>query len=375
MAGLYIHIPFCKSRCSYCDFYSTIVTNLIPSYIKSLEKELILRSKYLDNQIINSIYIGGGTPSLLNSSDFSNIFDKIFSQYSVANDAEITLEANPDDLKEEYLNQLKSFPFNRLSIGIQSFDDNDLKRINRRHSAKQALEAISNARKAEFENISIDLIYGLPFQDLKAWKKQLETALKLDVNHISAYGLTWERKTQLWEQYKKGEIQPVDDDIANEMFLLLRSELIQHGFEAYEISNYARPGYRSRHNSAYWKQQPYLGAGPSAHSYNLNSRQWNIASIKDYIRCINEGKEFYIKEELNLTEKYNDYVMVSLRTSEGISREILINQFGTELEQYFMENATPHVKNGKIILSGDNLCFSTEGILVSDSILVDLMKV
>jgi len=273
MAGIYIHIPFCKQRCTYCDFYTEVAPQFIPVLIDSIIRELNIRKDYLGNSQVSTIYFGGGTPSILSNEQFLLIFDAIYKLFTVAENAEITFEANPDDLTPEFLASLHELPFNRISIGIQSFDDKDLKRINRRHTSKQAVEAVKNAQKAGFGNISIDLIYGLPFQTLEAWGNQLDMALSLQIQHISAYGLTYEEGTVLWKQRENGKIEVVDDLVMNEMYLLLLDKIKIKGFEAYEISNFALPGYQSRHNSAYWKQEPYLGIGPSAHSYDVVSRQ------------------------------------------------------------------------------------------------------
>lgn len=375
MSGIYIHIPFCKTRCTYCDFYTEVAPKRIPALIDSIVKELHLRKDYLPQRSIQTIYFGGGTPSLLSESDFRKIFDTIFALYQVDNDAEITFEANPDDLTPDFFNSIQSLPFNRISIGIQSFDDADLKRINRRHTADEALQAVKNAQKAGFANISVDLIYGLPYQTIASWEKQLNKVLELGVQHISAYGLTYEEGTVLWKEREAGKLETVDDETMNEMYKLLLHRLQQGGFEAYEISNFALKGFRSRHNASYWKQQPYLGVGPSAHSYDLQSRQWNVASITKYISAIDNNKPFFEREELTLTERYNDYVMVSLRTAEGIDIHLLEEMFGAELKQYCLENAKNHIQNGTLTYTADTLKLTTEGVFVSNLILSELIKV
>jgi oxygen-independent coproporphyrinogen-3 oxidase len=266
MAGIYIHIPFCKRRCTYCDFYTEVAPQFIPVFIDSLVRELNIRKDYLANSPINTIYFGGGTPSILNREQFSMIFETIYNLFTVAGDAEITFEANPDDLTSAYLESIRTLPFNRISIGVQSFDDSDLKRINRRHTSVQAINAVKNAQNAGFGNISIDLIYGLPYQTPEAWEKQLDIAFSLEIQHISAYGLTYEEGTALWKQRESGKTEPVDETTMNKMYLLLLKKVKSNGFEAYEISNFAQRGFRSRHNSSYWKQEPYLGIGPSAHT-------------------------------------------------------------------------------------------------------------
>ena len=375
MAGIYIHIPFCKQRCTYCDFYTEVAPQFIPVLIDSIVRELNIRKDYLQNSPINTIYFGGGTPSILSNEQFLLIFEAIYRLFTVAEDAEITFEANPDDLTPGFLTSLQALPFNRISIGIQSFDDKDLKRINRRHTSKQAVEAVKNAQKAGFGNISIDLIYGLPFQTLKAWVDQLDRALSLNIQHISAYGLTYEEGTELWKQRENGEIEVVDDLVMNEMYLLLLDKIKTKGFEAYEISNFALPGYQSRHNSAYWKQEPYLGIGPSAHSYDIVSRQWNIASITDYIKAINSGSDFYEREELSLNDRYNDFVMVSLRTAEGLDVKIMEKDFGPELAGYCLQNIKTFMDSEQVYYSEGKLRLTAEGIHISNLILIQLMKV
>lgn len=375
MAGIYIHIPFCKKRCTYCDFYTEVAPKFIPSLVDCIIKELQIRKQYLQNTPINTIYLGGGTPSILNAEEFKRIFDTIYELFPVNENAEITFEANPDDLSVEYLNEIKDLPFNRISIGIQSFDDADLKRINRRHTGDEAIRAVKNAQMAGFSNISIDLIYGLPFQTIEAWEKQLDIALNLNVQHISSYGLTYEEGTALWKQREKRKVTPVDDEIMNAMYLLLVEKTKQHNFEAYEISNFALTGFRSRHNTSYWKQEPYLGIGPSAHSYNLASRQWNMASIKDYIQAIETGNPFFELEELTLNDRYNDYVMVSLRTADGVDLAFIEKEFGPELSSYFMENIKPFINNGKVENKSGKLCLTPEGIVISNLILIEVMKV
>jgi oxygen-independent coproporphyrinogen-3 oxidase len=375
MAGIYIHIPFCKQRCTYCDFYTEVAPQFIPSIIDSMIKEIDIRNDYLQNSVINTIYFGGGTPSILHSGQFSDLFKAIYNRYQVAKDAEITFEANPDDLTPEFLASISSLPFNRLSIGIQSFDDDDLKRINRRHTSRQAVDAVVRAQAAGFDNISIDLIYGLPFQTIESWERQLDKAFSQNIQHISAYGLTYEEGTPLWKQRESGKIKSVDDLTMNSMYMLLLEKMKQNGFEAYEISNFSLPGFRSRHNSSYWNEEPYIGIGPSAHSYDLHSRQWNIASIEEYIRAVNSGSPFFEREELTLNNRYNDFVMVSLRTSEGIDITRLRLEFGSELAEYCLKNIKTFIVSEQVYYSEDKLRLSPSGIQISNLILIQLMKV
>ena len=375
MAGIYIHIPFFKKRCTYCDFYTEVAPHFIPKLIDSIVKELFIRKDYLQNETIQTIYFGGGTPSILNHDQFLKIFEVIYNLFEVADDAEITFEANPDDLSGDFLSSIQTLPFNRISIGIQSFDDSDLKRINRRHTSKQAIEAVRNVKNAGFKNISIDLIYGLPFQTLEAWEIQLEMAFNLEVQHISSYGLTYEKGTELWNQRETGSIKAVEDETLIKMFKVLVEKTKKKGFDAYEISNFAQPSFQSRHNTSYWKQEPYIGIGPSAHSYNLTSRQWNIASITEYINAIAENSSFFEQEELTIYEQYNDFVMVSLRTSEGISVQLLEDLFGSELKCYCIQNIKKYINNKKVDLNEGRVCLTPEGVLISNLILIDIMKV
>ena len=375
MAGIYIHIPFCKQRCTYCDFYTEVAPQFIPTFINSVVKELHIRKEYLSDAPIDTIYFGGGTPSILNFDQFKAIFDVIYKLFTIADHPEITFEANPDDLTLEFLTSMQALPFNRLSLGIQSFDDMDLKRINRRHTSMQAVKAVKDAQAAGFDNISIDLIYGLPFQTTTSWERQLDMALKLNIQHLSAYGLTYEEGTVLWKQREKGEIESVDEVEMNRMYLLLLDKVKEKGFEAYEISNFALPGFRSRHNSSYWKQEPYLGVGPSAHSYDLISRQWNVSSIKEYIKAIDTNSGLFEREILSLYDRYNDFVMVSLRTSDGLDFEYMRKEFGSELAEYCLINIKSFMDSEKVYNSDGKLRLSTKGIQISNLILIQLMKV
>ena len=375
MAGIYIHIPFCKQRCTYCDFYTEVAPQFIPTYIDSVIKELQLRKDYLNNAPIETIYFGGGTPSILNYEQFKIIFDAIYKLFTVSDHPEITFEANPDDLTSDFLTSLQALPFNRLSLGIQSFDDGDLTRINRRHTSGQAINAVKDAQAAGFDNISIDLIYGLPFQTIASWELQLDTALNLNIQHLSAYGLTYEEGTVLWKQREKGEIETVDETVMNNMYELLLEKVKRKGFEAYEISNFALPGYRSRHNSSYWKQEPYLGVGPSAHSYDLMSRQWNISSIKEYIKGIDATFGYFEREILSLNDRYNDFVMVSLRTSDGLDVEVMKKEFGPELAEYCLRNIKTFIDSEQVYYSEGKLRLTPDGIQISNLILIQLMKV
>ena len=376
MAGIYIHIPFCKQRCTYCDFYKETGSNnnQIDAFVDALIQEIQLRKSYLNGDDISTVYFGGGTPSVLNFNQFKKIFNVIYNCFNVEDDAEITMEANPDDLTEVYLKTLSPLPFNRLSIGIQSFNDAHLKKINRRHDAQQAKDAVINARKHGFKNISIDLIYALPGQTIDDWKYQLEEAFKLNVEHISAYGLTYEEGTALWKQRNKGLVKVTEDEVTLQMFDYMRLQMSEKGFESYEISNYAKPGFRSRHNSAYWQFVPYLGLGPSAHSFDGKSRQWNISSQQKYTEGISIFKPLFEKEILSEQDFYNDFIMVSLRTKEGIDLIRLKNRFGDVLFDYCLQNAENQIKYGNLILNNNRLFLSDAGVHITNQVIVELMK-
>ena len=375
MAGIYFHIPFCRRRCTYCDFYTQVAPKLKPEFINSAIKELEVRKDYLEDEIIDTVYFGGGTPSILSINDFERIFETINRYHTLSIDAEITFEANPDDLSIDYLKKIRQLPFNRISIGIQSFIDRDLIKINRRHTGIQAIEAVKKAQESGFSNISIDLIYGLPNQSMEEWCSNLTTALQLDVQHISIYGLTFEKGTKLWQERIQGVSMNLDDEIMNKMYLKTLDEMSLHGFEAYEISNFSKPGYSSRHNSSYWKGQKYLGIGPSAHSYDGDSRQWNISNTEKYNHLIKSELPFFEIERLTLQSKYNDYIMVSIRTIEGIDLSKIEFEFGEEYKNYFLKSIQNHINNCLVKVKNNYYSLTTNGILITNTVLIDLMKV
>ena len=375
MAGIYIHIPFCIQRCSYCNFFSVVSINLVNEVINAIIKELSIRKDYLKNEPVQTIYFGGGTPSLLTIQQIEKLLNTVYTNFPVEQNAEITFEANPDDLTKNYLFDLKEVGINRLSIGIQSFDDDKLKILNRRHNATQAHEAVREAQKAGFSNISIDLIYGLPFQSLDELETDLDKAFSLSIQHLSAYGLTFEEKTLLSKQKEKKIIEPADEELMIKMYELLLEESSKKGFDAYEISNFSLPGFYSRHNSSYWNQTPYLGVGPSAHSYNGISRQWNVAAIQKYTEGILKNSTFYEQEILSLEDRYNEYVLLGLRTKNGINIDALEQNFGTELKDFCLENIKTFIDNEKVYWCGSFLRLNTKGKLISDTIIAQLMKV
>lgn len=372
MAGIYIHIPFCKTRCSYCDFHSGTNFKLKNKLVDALCREIELRKDYLNNETIQTIYFGGGTPSLLEKEDLFNITNAIHSHFDTTQCAEMTIEANPDDLTEEYVRMLKSFHFNRISIGIQSFDNKELSLINRRHSAEKAIEAVKICQENGFDNISIDLIYGLPSQTLETWRENLHQAIQLNVQHISAYHLTYEKGTLIYKLARQKEIIPVNEDTSIDMFKELISTLEDADFEQYEISNFSKKAFRSQHNSSYWNEKKYIGIGPSAHSYDINSRQWNIDNTQKYITAIEKGLSFFNKEILTNEEKYNDFIITKLRTKEGINLSEL-EKFGEKLQQYCIKNTQKWIQSGQLIIDNKQLALTKSGIFVSDSIFSDLI--
>ena len=333
------------------------------------------RKEYLKGENIETVYFGGGTPSQLEKEDFELIFDTIREHYGLNHCQEITLEANPDDLSQEYLEMLSSLPFNRLSMGIQTFDDATLKLLRRRHNARTAIEAIDRCRKADFQNISIDLIYGLPGETKERWENDLRQAISLNVEHISAYHLIYEEDTPIYNMLKQHQISEVDEDSSLDFFTLLIEHLQKAGFEHYEISNFCRPGKYSRHNSSYWKGIPYLGCGPSAHSFDGMTREWNVSSIDTYIKGIEENSRAFEIEYLDQTTRYNEFIITTIRTVWGTPIEKLKQMFGNEMWEYCQRMAAPYLKNGKLEEHDGALRLTREGIFISDSIMSDLLWV
>lgn len=375
MAGIYLHIPFCKKRCIYCDFFSTTQSEKKDNYVQALCNELKLRKDYLGTEYIETIYLGGGTPSQLAPKDFEQIFQALTDNFQISEKAEITLEANPDDLTTAYIADLRNFPFNRLSMGIQTFNEYTLKLLNRRHTAIQAIQAYDNCRKAGFQNISIDLIYGLPGEDKALWQKDLEQVTSMRPEHISAYHLIYEENTPLWNLREQHKVHEADEDLSLSLFSLLIEHLSSHGYQHYEISNFCLPGKHSRHNSSYWKEEKYLGCGPSAHSYNGTAREWNISSLDDYIAGIQNGNRLFETETLDLYTRYNDYVITSLRTCWGMNLEHLKQKYGEKLYHYCMKLARPYLEQDKLKTENGHLILTRKGIFLSDGIMSDLLWV
>lgn len=375
MAGIYLHIPFCKRRCIYCDFYSTTQSARKAAYIDALCAELRQRREYAGGEAVETIYFGGGTPSQLDADDFRRVFDEIFSIYKVTPEAEITLEANPDDLTMPYIDSLRTLPFNRLSMGIQTFDEERLKMLHRRHTARQAIEAFRHCREAGFRNISIDLMYGLPGESVEGWQYDLEQAVDLAPEHISAYHLIYEEGTPLWRLREEHRVDEVDEDLSVTLFARLIHTLKAHGYQHYEISNFCLPGLYSRHNSSYWTGKRYIGCGASAHSYDGKSRQWNVASLERYIQGIRSGQPAYERETLDLDTRYNDFVITTLRTMWGMPLDTLRNTFGATLADYCLRMAQPYLDAGTLQTDGHTLRLTEKGVFVSDGIMSDLLRV
>ena len=375
MAGIYIHTPFCKRRCIYCDFFSTTQSEKKPAYVHALCQELDMRKNYLEGEDIETIYLGGGTPSQLSQKELEEIFSTLYNIYKVKDNAEITLEANPDDLTPEYVHMLRTLPINRISMGIQTFQEETLKLLHRRHTARQAIEAFQRCREADFQNISIDLMYGLPGETLDTWKENLQQAIALRPEHISAYHLIYEEGTALWKLREQHQVEEADEDLSVTLFRTLIEELTHAGYEHYEISNFCLPELHSRHNSSYWTGKKYLGCGPSAHSFNGTSRQWNVPSLDKYIHAIQQGKLDYEIEELDIYTRYNDFVITTIRTHWGMSLSQLRSIYGEELYQYCLRMAKPHLAQGVLEMKEDTLKLTKEGIFISDGIMSDLLWV
>jgi oxygen-independent coproporphyrinogen III oxidase len=376
LAGIYIHVPFCKRRCYYCDFYSSIRLDLVHDYVEALKKETFSRSNYLNkdgfNPIIDTLYFGGGTPSMLSIEEYQKILNHLSDIFKISQNAEITIEINPDDANSEFLKNLKALGFNRLSIGIQSFSDTTLEFINRRHNSALALKSIENAVIAGINNISIDLIYGLPGMSVKKWTETLKQAIKLPVKHISAYHLTYEKGSKLHTMLTKGQISAVSENISIEQFKVLHYEMESNGFEHYEISNFAKENLYSIHNSNYWKGENYLGLGPSAHSYNGNSRRWNVSDIKKYCKSLDTGEVYWETENLYKTNLANEYIMTRLRTKWGIDMNIFANEFGTDRYNKLKKDIQPFIESGLCELNKNILFLTLKGWILSDRIFVEL---
>lgn len=373
MAGFYIHIPFCRKLCSYCDFYHIISADNNTPIIDVMLQEMSLRKDYLNEETVNTIYIGGGTPSLLSAEELDTMLNQVYRLYNVDDECEITIELNPDDISPEYLSGLKGLKINRISLGIQSWRDADLKLLNRRHDSAQAEYALREIFKAGFENVTIDLIYGIPGMSLRDWNANLDFTFSFDIKHLSAYHLTFERGTVFWKMLEKGAINEIEEEESTALFNLLIEKSERAGFIHYEISNFGKPGYFSKHNSNYWKQVNYIGIGPSAHSFNGYSRQWNVSDVKGYIKSINSGKVFFEREELDAKARFNEYIMTSLRTMWGIDLDYVEKSFEKEGYDYVV-NLSGKFKDYGLMRKEENyLILTNQGKMISDNIISEFM--
>lgn len=375
MAGIYIHIPFCKQRCNYCAFYSTTLYNIREEYVNALCKELLARKDYVAGDTINTIYFGGGTPSTLTIEQLARICNTIYSTYPIAENPEVTIECNPDDLTPEYLERLKELPFNRISMGVQSFNNIQLKRLGRRHTAEGAHLAVANARAAGYNNISIDLMFALPGSTLLEWQHDLESAIALKPDHLSAYNLMYEEGTPIYRALQRGDFNELGEDENVEQFGMLIEAMKGAGYRHYEISNFALPGKESRHNSSYWNDTPYIGCGAAAHSYNGTSREWNIADIKTYIEGMDSGKRNFEIEHLTEEERYNDTILTRLRTSDGLPLAWMRDKFSDKLNAYMLRAAEKEVALGNLKKENGHLSLTEKGIFISDAVIRELIYV
>lgn len=369
MAGIYLHIPFCKSRCIYCGFFSTTSLQKRHDYVDAVVEELRQRRSFLANQPIDTIYFGGGTPSQLSSDELERMLDAIYHLYNVREGAEVTLEGNPDDLTPSFLQRIRQMGVNRLSMGVQSFDDARLRFLHRRHTAAQAIQAVRDVQAAGFTNLSIDLMFGFPGQTLDQWKQDVQIALSLQVQHLSAYSLMYEEDTLLERMLSAGEITEVDEEVSLQMYEYLMDALEAAGYEHYELSNFALPGRQSRHNSSYWHGIPYLGVGAGAHSYDGYDRFYHPDALEPYMADVLSLEV----EHLSTHERYDEFVFTALRTSEGLSLSALEKQFGVAAKEYCLQNAQRHLKAGLLSHTGDILCLTRHGLFISNEVMSDLM--
>lgn len=374
MSGIYIHIPFCKQACHYCDFHFSTSMGKKDAMVNAICKELELRKSEFEDETVATIYFGGGTPSVLQTNEIELILNSVRTNYTIIDNPEITLEANPDDLSEEKIVQLAASSINRLSIGIQSFFEEDLKLMNRAHNAAEAEKSLQLARQ-HFDNISIDLIYGMPNMSLARWKENIDKALGYGIPHISSYALTVEPKTALAKFVEKGLVSPASDEEAQEHFNLLNETLLDAGFDCYEISNFGKPGYYSKNNSAYWQQKKYIGIGPSAHSFDGVRRGWNINNNPKYIKSIEQDILPMEVEVLSATDKYNEYIMTGLRTIWGVSLSRIATEFGPKFKEYALLQADKFIEEHLLYLDDEILKTTKKGMFLADGIAADLFMV
>ena len=369
MSGIYIHIPFCKKACFYCDFHFTVSFKIKEKIITAICQELTTRKDFFDpKETINSIYFGGGTPSVLSIKEIDEILGAVYSHYNVEKNAEITFECNPDDLTQDYLRELKFVGINRLSIGVQSFNDEHLKWMNRSHDASQSKKSIEYAAEAGFNNITLDLIYGLPQLSNKEWSANLNEALSLPINHLSAYSLTMEENTPYIKLVNQGKYKKPSDVISSSHYQILVQQTTDLGWEHYEVSSFCKPGNYSKHNSSYWSGNKYIGVGPSAHSYDGNSRHWNVSNNKSYLECISTKKRYFESEELTVSNQVNEYLLTVLRTKWGVDVELLSNKYDYNIMSLFEKDIKYWISLNWMEMKDSNMKLTNKGMLFADHI-------
>ena len=371
MSGVYFHIPFCKQLCHYCAFHKSISLQATNEMLNCFKKELKLRKDYLNQKSVSTIYFGGGTPSVYQPEQIELLIDEVAKYWNIESDAEITMEANPDDLNQSYLKKLSKSSVNRLSVGIQSFHDEDLILMNRRHTGKEAFNAIRRAQDLGFDNISVDQIYGVPGLSMEKWKENLDLVYDLNIQHISSYHLMYDPNTVFSKKLEKGQLTELDEEESFEQFKYLIDSARENGFIHYEISNFSKEGFISRHNSSYWQQKQYLGIGPSAHSYNLQEREWNIAHNYKYMKAIDEKEDFSEKENLSFHDRFNDFVLTSLRTYWGMNLDQVKELFGEQLHQHCVKKAEKYIQSNHIRKENNSLILCDDGVFVSNDIMSD----
>jgi oxygen-independent coproporphyrinogen-3 oxidase len=373
MAGIYIHIPFCRQKCYYCDFYKTVNTSQSKRFLSVLKDEAKVRKNYILNEPVETIYFGGGTPSVLTAPELADLLRFFKNEFKVNSDAEITFEANPDDLNVDYLKGIKDAGVNRLSIGIQSFQNKHLEKMNRRHNSVQAIQAIEDAKKIGFANLSVDLIYGLPGLTESEWIESLNTVFRLPVQHLSAYHLTYHEGTPFYTWLKKGTLKELKETESVRQFDILLDLAGKNNYEQYEISNFAKNEMYSKHNTSYWMGKKYLGLGPSAHSFNGVSRRWNVSNVESYLKAFEKDTDYFEQEILSQKDKFNEHVLTRIRTKWGVSLEFINQSFGAEMKNYLLKQIEKYRQQETIILENGIVTLSKEGLFISDEIMVDLM--
>ena len=383
MSGIYLHIPFCKSKCAYCNFFSLVTEKKMDDYVSALKKEIINRKSYLGDDVVKTIYFGGGTPSLLPIKYVEEILELLHENYNIISNPEVTLEINPDTIDKDKMMSLKQLGVNRMSVGIQSFNDDDLRYLGRRHDSRHALQVLDDLSSVGFDRITLDLIYGMPTLTEEKWNHNLDIFFSTGISHLSAYALTLEPKTILGQKLEKEELQEVSEEDAIRHYNILVERTKENGFEHYEISNFAKEGCRSQHNSIYWQDVKYLGLGPSAHSYDGDSRQWNVSNLTKYIQFVNADIDtdadtdtdmgrYYEREILSKEDKYNEYVMTTLRTSWGCNVGKIERDYGESYAHNFLKNIKKYLDSGIMLMKDNSFILTDEGMLFADGIAADL---